>query len=171
MELFGEEAFDQDVSLSIDGDIEDLGSDPNAPQEETDIYTSVSLYDSNNTEITDLNSMIQAAPVLEDGDGVQVNKGSIYKVQSTESNPFSKLVIKLKYQISSVTGGTTATHGLIIDNFYAPGASAVATFSTDNTSDVQEVTNGNGNVIDADDLNEYNNSDYNEYNNVNNNVN
>lgn len=171
MELFGEEAFDQDVSLSIDGDIEDLGSDPNAPQEETDIYTSVSLYDSNNTEITDLNSMIQAAPVLEDGNGVQVNKGSIYKVQSTESNPFSKLVIKLKYQISSVTGGTTATHGLIIDNFYAPGASAVATFSTENNSDVQEVTNGNGNVIDADNLNEYNNSDYNEYNNVNNNVN
>lgn len=171
MELFGEEAFDQDVSLSIDGDIEDLGSDPNAPQEETDIYTSVSLYDSNNTEITDLNSMIQAAPVLEDGNGVQVNKGSIYKVQSTESNPFSKLVIKLKYEITSVVGGTTATHGLIIDNFYAPGASAVATFSTDNTSDVQEVTNGNGNVIDADDLNEYNNSDYNEYNNVNNNVN
>lgn len=171
MELFGEEVFDQDVSLSIDGDIEDLGSDPNAPQEETDIYTSVSLYDSNNTEITDLNSMIQAAPVLEDGNGVQVNKGSIYKVQSTESNPFSKLVIKLKYQISSVTGGTTATHGLIIDNFYAPGASAVATFSTENNSDVQEVTNGNGNVIDADNLNEYNNSDYNEYNNVNNNVN
>lgn len=171
MELFGEEVFDQDVSLSIDGDIEDLGSDPNAPQEETDIYTSVSLYDSNNTEITDLNSMIQAAPVLEDGDDVQVNKGKIYKVQSTDSNPFSKLVIKLKYQISSVTGGTTATHGLIIDNFYAPGASAVATFSTENNSDVQEVTNGNGNVIDADNLNEYNNSDYNEYNNVNNNVN
>ena len=171
MELFGEEAFDQDVSLSIDGDIEDLGSDPNAPQEETDIYTSVSLYDSNNTEITDLNSMIQAAPVLEDGNSVQVNKGSIYKVQSTESNPFSKLVIKLKYKIISVVGGTTATHGLIIDNFYAPGASAVATFSTDNTSDVQEVTNGNGNVIDADDLNEYNNSDYNEYNSVNNQIN
>lgn len=171
MELFGEEVFDQDVSLSIDGDIEDLGSDPNAPQEETDIYTSVSLYDSNNTEITDLNSMIQAAPVLEDGDDVQVNKGKIYKVQSTDSNPFSKLVIKLKYKITSVVGGTTATHGLIIDNFYAPGASAVATFSTDNTSDVQEVTNGNGNVIDADDLNEYNNSGYNEYNNVNNNVN
>ena len=171
MELFGEEVFDQDVSLSIDGDIEDLGSDPNAPQEETDIYTSVSLYDSNNTEITDLNSMIQAAPVLEDGDDVQVNKGKIYKVQSTDSNPFSKLVIKLKYKITSVVGGTTATHGLIIDNFYAPGASAVATFSTDNTSDVQEVTNGNGNVIDADNLNEYNNSDYNEYNNVNNNVN
>lgn len=171
MELFGEEAFDQDVSLSIDGDIEDLGSDPNAPQEETDIYTSVSLYDSNNTEITDLNSMIQAAPVLEDGNGVQVNKGSIYKVQSTESNPFSKLVIKLKYKITSVVGGTTATHGLIIDNFYAPGASAVATFSTDNTSDVQEVTNGNGNVIDADDFDEYNNSDYNEYNNVNNQIN
>ena len=171
MELFGEEAFDQDVSLSIDGDIEDLGSDPNAPQEETDIYTSVSLYDSNNTEITDLNSMIQAAPVLEDGNGVQVNKGSIYKVQSTESNPFSKLVIKLKYKIISVVGGTTATHGLIIDNFYAPGASAVATFSTDNTSDVQEVTNGNGNVIDADDFDEYNNSDYNEYNNVNNQIN
>lgn len=171
MELFGEEAFDQDVSLSIDGDIEDLGSDPNAPQEETDIYTSVSLYDSNNTEITDLNSMIQAAPVLEDGNGVQVNKGSIYKVQSTDSNPFSKLVIKLKYKITSVVGGTTATHGLIIDNFYAPGASAVATFSTENNSDVQEVTKGNGNVIDADDLNEYNNSDYNEYNNVNNQIN
>lgn len=171
MELFGEEVFDQDVSLSIDGDIEDLGSDPNAPQEETDIYTSVSLYDSNNTEITDLNSMIQAAPVLEDGDDVQVNKGKIYKVQSTDSNPFSKLVIKLKYKITSVVGGTTATHGLIIDNFYAPGASAVATFSTDNTSDVQEVTNGNGNVIDADDFDEYNNSDYNEYNNVNNQIN
>ena len=171
MELFGEEAFDQDVSLSIDGDIEDLGSDPNAPQEETDIYTSVSLYDSNNTEITDLNSMIQAAPVLEDGEGVQVNKGKIYKVQSTDSNSFSKLVIKLKYKIISVVGGTTATHGLIIDNFYAPGASAVATFSTENNSDVQEVTKGNGNVIDADDFDEYNNSDYNEYNNVNNQIN
>ena len=170
MELFGEEAFDQDVSLSIDGDIEDLGSDPNAgefPEEQT--YTSTEEFDSTDSNIINWDTSINAASILSDADTVQVNKGIIYKIQN---NNYNTLKLNLRYQFNDEQSGTTKisgdaqySYGLVIDNIYAPGASAIATFTNDEPkSDSDIITKENGN-LNADSTEDYHNNS--EYNNVN----
>lgn len=170
MELFGEEAFDQDVSLSIDGDIEDLGSDPNAgefPEEQT--YTSTEEFDSTDSNIINWDTSINAAPILFDADTVKVNKGNIYKIQN---NNYDTLKLNLRYQFNDeqpdttkISGDAQYSYGLVIDNIYAPGASAIATFTNDEpSSDSDIITKENGN-LNADSTEDYHNNS--EYNNVN----
>lgn len=171
MELFGEEAFDQDVSLSIDGDIEDLGSDPNAgefPEEQT--YTSTEEFDSTDSNIINWNTTsINVAPILSDAYTVKVNKGNIYKIQN---NNYKTLKLNLRYQFNDeqpdttkISGDAQYSYGLVIDNIYAPGASAIATFTNDEPySDSDIITEENGN-LNADSTEDYHNNS--EYNNVN----
>lgn len=170
MELFGEEAFDQDVSLSIDGDIEDLGSDPNAgefPEEQT--YTSTEEFDSTDSNIINWDTSINVAPILSDANAVQVNKGNIYKIQN---NNYKTLKLNLRYQFNDeqpdttkISGDAQYSYGLVIDNIYAPGASAIATFTNDEPySDSDIITEENGN-LNADSTEDYHNNS--EYNNVN----
>lgn len=169
MELFGEEAFDQDVSLSIDGDIEDLGSDPNAgefPEEQT--YTSTEEFDSTDSNIINWDTSTNVAPILSDDDTVKVNKGNIYKIL----NNYSTLKLNLRYQFNDeqpdttkISGDAQYSYGLVIDNIYAPGASAIATFTNDepkSDSDIITEKNGNLNAINTDDY--HNNSEYNQIN-------
>lgn len=170
MELFGEEAFDQDVSLSIDGDIEDLGSDPNAgefPEEQT--YTSTEEFDSTDSNIINWNTSINVAPILSDADTVQVNKGNIYIIQN---NNYSTLKLNLRYQFNDeqpdttkISGEAQYSYGLVIDNIYAPGALAIATFTNEEpNSDSVIITEENGN-LNADSTDDYhNNSEYNRIN-------
>ena len=170
MELFGEEAFDQDVSLSIDGDIEDLGSDPNAgefPEEQT--YTSTEEFDSTDSNIINWDTSINVAPILSDADTVQVNKGNIYKIQN---NNYRTLKLNLRYKFTDeqpdttkISGDAQYSYGLVIDNIYAPGASAIATFTNDEPySDSDIITEKNGN-LNADNTEDYhNNSEYNQIN-------
>lgn len=169
MELFGEEAFDQDVSLSIDGDIEDLGSDPNAgefPEEQT--YTSTEEFDSTDSNIINWDTSTNVAPILSDDDTVKVNKGNIYKIL----NNYSTLKLNLRYQFNDeqpdttkISGDAQYSYGLVIDNIYAPGASAIATFTNDEPhSDSDIITEKNGN-LNADSIEDYhNNSEYNTVN-------
>lgn len=171
MELFGEEAFDQDVSLSIDGDIEDLGSDPNAgefPEEQT--YTSTEEFDSTDSNIINWDTTsINVAPILSDAYTVKVNKGNIYKIQN---NNYKTLKLNLRYQFNDeqpdttkISGDAQYSYGLVIDNIYAPGASAIATFTNDEPhSDSDIITKENGN-LNADSTKDYHNNS--EYNNVN----
>ena len=170
MELFGEEAFDQDVSLSIDGDIEDLGSDPNAgefPEEQT--YTSTEEFDSTDSNIINWDTSINVAPILSDANAVQVNKGNIYKIQN---NNYKTLKLNLRYQFNDeqpdttkISGDAQYSYGLVIDNIYAPGASAIATFTNDEPySDSDLITEDNGN-LNANNTDDYHNNS--EYNNVN----
>lgn len=170
MELFGEEAFDQDVSLSIDGDIEDLGSDPNAgefPEEQT--YTSTEEFDSTDSNIINWNTSINVVPTLSDDNTVKVNKGNIYKIQNEN---YSTLKLNLRYQFNDeqpdttkISGDAQYSYGLVIDNIYAPGASAIATFTNDephSDSDLITKDNGNLNANNTDDY--HNNSEYNQIN-------
>ena len=170
MELFGEEAFDQDVSLSIDGDIEDLGSDPNAgefPEEQT--YTSTEEFDSTDSNIINWNTSINVSSILSDAYTVKVNKGNIYKIQN---NNYKTLKLNLRYQFNDeqpdttkISGDAQYSYGLVIDNIYAPGASAIATFTNDEpNSDSDIITKENGN-LNADNTEDYhNNSEYNTVN-------
>lgn len=170
MELFGEEAFDQDVSLSIDGDIEDLGSDPNAgefPEEQT--YTSTEEFDSTDSNIINWNTSINVSSILSDADTVKVNKGNIYKIQNSD---YSTLKLNLRYKFNDeqpdttkISGDAQYSYGLVIDNIYAPGALAIATFTNEEpNSDSVTITEENGN-LNADSTDDYhNNSEYNQIN-------
>ena len=170
MELFGEEAFDQDVSLSIDGDIEDLGSDPNAgefPEEQT--YTSTEEFDSTDSNIINWNTSINVSSILSDADTVKVNKGNIYKIQNSD---YSTLKLNLRYKFNDeqpdttkISGDAQYSYGLVIDNIYAPGALAIATFTNEEpNSDSVIITEENGN-LNADSTDDYhNNSEYNQIN-------
>lgn len=170
MELFGEEAFDQDVSLSIDGDIEDLGSDPNAgefPEEQT--YTSTEEFDSTDSNIINWNTSINVSSILSDADTVKVNKGNIYKIQNSD---YSTLKLNLRYKFNDeqpdttkISGDAQYSYGLVIDNIYAPGALAIATFTNEEpNSDSDLITKDNGN-LNANNTDDYhNNSEYNQIN-------
>lgn len=170
MELFGEEAFDQDVSLSIDGDIEDLGSDPNAgefPEEQT--YTSTEEFDSTDSNIINWNTSINVVPTLSDDNTVKVNKGNIYKIQNEN---YSTLKLNLRYQFNDeqpdttkISGDAQYSYGLVIDNIYAPDALAIATFTNEEpNSDSDLITKDNGN-LNANNTDDYhNNSEYNQIN-------
>ncbi|MGM9937853.1 MAG: hypothetical protein ACI38A_10955, partial [Candidatus Ornithomonoglobus sp.] len=61
----------------------------------------------------------ETSPVLKDSDSVAKNSGSIYKVaQSSETK------ITLLDTLPTISGTGTAVFGVVIDNIYAPGATA-----------------------------------------------
>lgn len=62
---------------------------------------------------------LSAAPVISDSDEVKKNKGSIYSVQSSVPK-----TIRLLDTLPTISGSGTVVFGVVLDNIYAPGATA-----------------------------------------------
>lgn len=90
---------------------------------------------------------------ISDGN-VQINKGTIYPVNSFGSNNGSSVQIKLRYKLPSMTTitNTNITVGLVIDNLYAPGAYVTVNggVTTGNSSGTyNEFTHGTDDTVTA----------------------
>ena len=85
-------------------------------------------------------------PVITDSDGTAYNKGKIYKFNGFSGQSTNNLKIKLSQKIDTLitaSEGTTfdISVGLVIDNLYAPNATAAASYGD---STVDEVLNAIG---------------------------
>ncbi|MDO5398400.1 MAG: hypothetical protein Q4G33_10770 [bacterium] len=87
-----------------------------------------------------------------DGD-VQINKGTIYPVNSFGSSNGNSVQIKLRYKLPSMTTitNTNITVGLVIDNLYAPGAYVTVNggVTTGDSSGYDEFTHGESGTVTA----------------------
>lgn len=69
---------------------------------------------------------VETTPILTDAEGVKDNKGKIYKINSfTAAGTDGKITLRLSHKLpTTITGGATIVAGIVIDNLYAPGATA-----------------------------------------------
>lgn len=82
---------------------------------------------------TTLNLSTEAT--LTDKDDVAVNKGEIYKVEQIGGDKSKVANVKIRYKLpTTITGASTIKLGIVIDNLYAPGATA-SVYYRDNTLD------------------------------------
>ena len=94
---------------------------------------------------------------------------NIYKIQNSD---YSTLKLNLRYKFNDeqpdttkISGDAQYSYGLVIDNIYAPGASAIATFTNDEPhSDSDIITEKNGNLNAGTTEDYHNNSEYNNVN-------
>lgn len=97
--------------------------------------------------------------VLDDTGNSFYNVGAIHKVSFANWNEGDNLVLKIK-QPTTISGGTEVVIGLVIDNLYAPNATAKATYGdavADST--FQQIQN----AVDADTYKNYLGNDNNKY--------
>lgn len=105
-----------------------------------------------NSSSDDISGMkFEKNPILSDGvEDEFYNKGDIYKAISVNNDENGKITLKLYDKLpASVSGGMSITYGIIIDNLYAPGASATMTFTEDKTGAIDLTNSENGAVISA----------------------
>lgn len=114
--------------------------------------TYIKLNDSSNPLMN-----VNDSPILSDSEDI-INKGSIYKTSQSSGS-----TIKLTYDTGVIITGTadiSIVTGLVIDNLYAPNASAVISHD-DNADGYTSIKNT---AVDADSLDIYKNNSGNEYN-------
>ncbi len=96
-----------------------------------------------------------------------INKGSIYQVAQIGDSDTGKANIKLRYSLpTTISGSGTVVLGLVIDNLYAPGSEATATFGSSDLDEYHDITSlltGESNAIQATSFSAYENSSNNEY--------
>ena len=147
-DLFGEDAFNEDVELGAEGDVEEIGGDVGgdiAPMG----FTAVSLDTADGTFTFDAAKKIATGatdsaviqnytPVLVlDTENAMTDEqdGTIYRVKgvkveelgSTDLNSISRIRLEFQYKLTGLTANPderSASYGLIIDDLYAPSANA-----------------------------------------------
>lgn len=101
---------------------------------------------------------LSESAVLDDSDGdienvenTYYNKGKIYKIEDiTSDNENNCLTLKYYDKLpAAVSGGMTVTYGIIIDNLYAPGATATLTYHEKEEGAIDLTNSENGAVISA----------------------
>ena len=158
-DLFGDDAFMQDVSLGAEGEIEEIGTDENLPElTAVSLYSDYEMYQTFDPWSVELKLM--KPPVLED-DGVSVHSGKIYQISAISyKNEVQfiprvyKLKLDFKYKIDPkyLGSGRRAEYGIILDDIYAPNAYAKVAYYREN------------NVIDNAPANDYSDKTYNALN-------
>ncbi len=109
---------------------------------------------------------VDSTAVLADTES-KVNAGSIYKVNTIGGSADGKAMISLQYKLPTTVSGTgTVKLGIVIDNLYAPGASAIAKYNTeylDAYHDITGILNGTSNAVRATSFSGYESGSNNEY--------
>ena len=130
----GESAFNETVSLGAEDDIEDLGALSG------DELTYVGL-DSIEGKTTVQDGAVKGSAIISDNTNINYNRGTIYKFTGFKDNlnptkEFNSITFRISYKLPvQISGGATISHGLVIDNLYAPDATAIATFMGNNTEE------------------------------------
>lgn len=108
---------------------------------------------------------VNETPILTD-EKVRTNKGAIYKVNGVRENENTsasgdKVTIRVIDKLPTVlTGDSVVMYGMVIDNLYAPSASAVFELtsvdkSTSDYSEYTDITDDGSSIIHAGSLEEY----------------
>ena len=101
--------------------------------------------------------------IVEDSNSVDVNSGNIYKVEQFDDGGSAMLLLLDSFPDTTISGGCSIDYGIVIDNIYAPHASAKLKLVDENATYSMDIRSEGQDNIHSNETNEYETSSNNSY--------